>query len=142
MARNALDSGRALERFARMVAALGGPGDFCEKPHQYLRSAPVQLAVKAPRAGWVTGMATRSIGLELITLGGGRRVASDAIDHAVGMTNFVQTGQQVQAGDTLALVHAGDTAAAQACADALQQHIYIGDKPPIEASVAIERIVR
>jgi thymidine phosphorylase len=142
MARDALDSGRALECFARMVAALGGPADFCEKPQQHLRCAPVQLAVKAPRAGWVTGMATRAVGLELITLGGGRRVASDAIDHAVGMSEFVPTGQQVQAGDTLALVHANDTAAAHACAQALQQHIHIGDAPASVASVAIERIVR
>jgi thymidine phosphorylase len=142
MAQNALDSGRALECFARMVAALGGPADFCDKPQQYLRTAPVQLAVKAPRTGWVTGMATRHIGLELITLGGGRRVASDTIDHAVGMSEFVQVGQQVHDGDTLAVVHAADAAAAHACAQALLQYIHVSEAAPAPAPVAIERIVR
>lgn len=137
---DALRSGAVLERFARMVAALGGPTDFCEQPQRYLRSAPVRLAVKAPRAGWVTGMATRDIGLALIALGGGRRVATDAIDHAVGMAGFVQTGQRLALGDTLAVVHAADLAAAQACAQALQQHIHIGDTAPVIAPVLIETI--
>jgi thymidine phosphorylase len=142
MAQNALDSGHALECFARMVAALGGPADFCEKPQRYLRKAPVQRIVKAPHAGWVSGMATRNIGLELITLGGGRRVASDAIDHAVGMREFAQVGQQVHVGDTLAVVHAADAAAAQACAQALMRYIHIGEEAPVATPVAIERIVR
>lgn len=138
----ALRSGRALERFARMVTALGGPADFCERPGQYLRTAPVQLAVKATHNGWVADMATRHIGLELIALGGGRRVASDSIDHAVGMTDFVQVGQPVQKGDTLAVVHAPSDSAARACAEALLRHIHIGESAPAPAPVLIERITR
>ncbi|HWH82773.1 MAG TPA: thymidine phosphorylase, partial [Burkholderiaceae bacterium] len=58
-----LADGRALERFARMVAALGGPADFVERPQHYLAAAPVQRALRAPRAGWVAAHATREIGL-------------------------------------------------------------------------------
>ena len=134
----ALRSGAALERFARMVAALGGPTDFCERPARYLRAAPVRLEVKAPRTGWVTGMATRDIGLALIVLGGGRRVATDAIDHAVGMADFVQVGQRLALADTLAVVHAASADAAQACAQALLEHIHIGDAAPATAPVLIE----
>src|SRR3546814_9523930 len=36
--RAALDSGAAAERFARMVSALGGPGDLLEQPERHLRS--------------------------------------------------------------------------------------------------------
>ena len=134
----ALRSGAALERFARMVAALGGPTDFCERPARYLRAAPVRLEVKAPRTGWVTGMAMRDIGLALIVLGGGRRVATDAIDHAVGMADFVQVGQRLALADTLAVVHAASADAAQACAQALLEHIHIGDAAPATAPVLIE----
>ncbi|MCJ9672338.1 thymidine phosphorylase, partial [Neorhizobium sp. SHOUNA12B] len=35
-ARLGLSSGEAMERFARMVHALGGPADFCERPDSYL----------------------------------------------------------------------------------------------------------
>jgi thymidine phosphorylase len=47
----ALDSGAAAERFARMVAALGGPADLMERPNTYLAAAPVVVPVPAPRAG-------------------------------------------------------------------------------------------
>ncbi len=48
-----LDDGSALQHFARMVAALGGPADFCERAAHYLPTAPVQQAVLARHAGWV-----------------------------------------------------------------------------------------
>jgi len=46
-----LDDGTALERVARMVAALGGPADLVERPGQYLVAAPVQRPVPAQRDG-------------------------------------------------------------------------------------------
>ena len=54
---DALTSGRALERFARMVTALGGPSDFVENPETYLQPAPVQLAVHPDTPGVVTEVA-------------------------------------------------------------------------------------
>ena len=87
-----LDDGSALEHFARMVAALGGPTDFCERAAHYLPTAPVQQPVLARQAGWVCAMATRDIGLAVIELGGGRRRASDRIDHRVGFSDFVSLG--------------------------------------------------
>ncbi|TGV50839.1 thymidine phosphorylase, partial [Mesorhizobium sp. M2D.F.Ca.ET.160.01.1.1] len=58
-----LAGGRAAAVFARMVTALGGPVDFIEKPEKYLPNAPVELAVEASDDGFVTGIATRDIGL-------------------------------------------------------------------------------
>ena len=45
----ALDDGRAAEKFARMVAALGGPDDFLEHPGRYLARAPVIKPCTAER---------------------------------------------------------------------------------------------
>src|SRR5690606_31776133 len=57
-ATEALDSGRALEAFARMVAALGGPSDFVEKPDRHLRKAAVILPVAAVESGWLAACST------------------------------------------------------------------------------------
>ena len=58
----ALASGAAAERFARMVAALGGPADLVERPDRHLPSASVQLAVTPERSGVVTAwMPARSV---------------------------------------------------------------------------------
>ncbi|HWH80644.1 MAG TPA: thymidine phosphorylase, partial [Burkholderiaceae bacterium] len=121
-----LADGRALERFARMVAALGGPADFVERPRHYLALAPVQRALRAPRAGWVAAHATREIGLVVVELGGGRRRASDAVDHRVGLGAVAPIGRRVEAGEALAIVHAADDAAADAACARLATLIEIG----------------
>jgi len=136
----ALDSGRALEHFGRMVSALGGPTDFCDRPNSYMANAPARCMVKAPTNGWVSFMATRDIGLQIIELGGGRRVASDTVDTRVGFSDFVQMGQSVNAGDTLAIVHAATEASALACASALQSLIQVADRAPTSTPVTLKHI--
>lgn len=134
----ALASGAALERFARMVSGLGGPSDFVEHMDRHLNAAPVVRPVPAPRAGFVAGMATRDIGVLIIELGGGRRKASDAIDHRVGLSDVVADGQRVDAGQPLATVHAANEAAAQHAVTRLQTLITLGDAPPAPRPVLVE----
>ncbi len=117
MVEAALTSGRAAERFAQMVAGLGGPADFLERALDYLVPAPVVVRVPAEQDGVVAGYETRALGLAVIELGGGRRQASDSIDARVGLSQIAPLGTRVSAGDPLALVHAADEeAAAQAVA--------------------------
>ncbi|RWL95920.1 MAG: thymidine phosphorylase [Mesorhizobium sp.] len=135
-ATEALAGGRAASVFARMVSALGGPGDFIEKPEKYLPTAPVELAVRAEQDGFVTGIATRDIGLAVVTLGGGRSRPDDKIDHAVGLTRLLPVGAEARSGEPLALVHARTDAEAQAAATAVRAAYTIGgSKPPAEKTV-------
>lgn len=108
----ALDSGAAAEKFAQMVAALGGPADLLDRPEAYLVAAPVVKPVPAPRDGFLTAMATRDLGVAIVELGGGRRQAGDAIDMRVGFSDVKPLGTQLKAGQPLALIHAADDAAA------------------------------
>jgi thymidine phosphorylase len=135
-----LADGSALARFARMVAALGGPTDFVEHAPRYLPVAPVQQAVRATHSGWVAGMATRDIGLLLIELGGGRRVASDAVDHRVGLSGVAGVGRRVEAGDVLATVHAADVSGAQRAAQRLRECIRITEQPAAPMRVVLDRV--
>jgi thymidine phosphorylase len=103
-----LDSGQAAERFQRMVSALGGPHDFVERVAHHLPTAPIIKPVLAGRAGKVARIATRELGIAVIELGGGRRVASDRIDHAVGLTQLAGKGASLAKGDPLCMIHARD----------------------------------
>jgi thymidine phosphorylase len=137
----ALASGQALERFARMVHALGGPADFCERPAAYLARAPVQRDVLATRAGWVSAMDTRAIGLQVIALGGGRHLASDNVDARVGFSAVVALGQRIEIGQLLARVHAADVATADAAQRLLPALFDISEVPLAAAgSLLLERL--
>ncbi|MEP7296008.1 MAG: thymidine phosphorylase [Burkholderiales bacterium] len=136
-----LADGRALERFARMVAALGGPIDFVEHLASHLPVAPVRQPLRAARAGWVGGMATRDIGLLLIELGAGRRQAADDVDHRVGLDDIAPIGRRVEVGDLLATIHAADARTASFASGRLDALIHIADAPPLRAPTVIERVL-
>ncbi len=110
----ALRTGKAAERFAAMVRALGGPADLIEAPARHLARAPVIRDLSAPRAGWLQGFDTRALGLAVIELGGGRRQASDRIDPRVGLDQIVPVGQHLSRGAPILRVHAADAPSAEA----------------------------
>jgi thymidine phosphorylase len=132
-----LNSGQAAKMFARMVSVLGGPADLLTAPGKHLARASIELPVPAPREGVVHSMDTRALGLAVVALGGGRRVASDKVDPAVGLTRFVELGQRLRAGDPLAFAHARDAATAQEAIATVQHAITIRDEalptPPLIA---------
>ncbi|MGU3667650.1 thymidine phosphorylase [Methylobacterium sp. A49B] len=117
-----LASGQAAERFARMVAALGGPADLLDKPGQHLPAAPVRRPVH--QDGTVAGIATRALGLAVIELGGGRTRPEDRIDPRVGFTDLAGHGS---ADGLLGIVHAADAASAERGEAALRKAYRMGE---------------
>lgn len=137
----ALDSGAAAERFARMIAALGGPKDILKRSAEHLPAAPVVAPCAAAADGMVQAMDTRAIGLAVIGLGGGRRAAGDRIDHRVGLSRVCHVGGAIARGQPLAFIHAANQSTAAAAMAALRAAIRIGDAPPPASSgMVLERI--
>ncbi|KOO11412.1 thymidine phosphorylase, partial [Vibrio xuii] len=91
---NVLDNGKAAECFGKMVAGLGGPADFVENYDNYLEKADIIKPVFADQTGVVSAMDTRAIGMAVVAMGGGRRVATDKIDYAVGFDGFIRLGEE------------------------------------------------
>jgi thymidine phosphorylase len=138
----ALASGRAAEIFARMVTALGGPVDLMERPEKHLPSAAVIRPVFAGRAGPVTAIDTRAIGVAVVALGGGRARASDAIDPSVGFTDLAGLGESAGPERPLGIVHAASETAADAAAAALIAACEIGGPPVAAPAIVAGRIER
>lgn len=136
----ALDSGQALDRFASMVTALGGPADFCENPQKYLPRANVIKPVFAKRSGYVSTMQTRDIGLSIIELKGGRITPEQKLDYATGFTEFCQIGDYVDNHKPLATIHAQTEEDWQKAAETLRRLIIISDKEPQSTPPIIEKI--
>ncbi len=137
---HAIDDGRALEVFARMVAALGGPLDFVEKPSNYLRKAKTMIEIQALEDGWVSACATRQIGQAVVELGGGRKHPHDKIDPAVGLDRLLPLGSRVTKGEPLAVVHAADRDRGELVARAVASSIAISHEAPVTTDVVVSRI--
>ncbi|MDR7611015.1 MAG: pyrimidine-nucleoside phosphorylase [Armatimonadota bacterium] len=129
MLQRALDSGQALERFARMVSAQGGDPRVADDP-SLLPRAPVVVPVPAPAGGVVEAVDAQAIGLAAMALGAGRATTTDVIDPAVGIVLERKVGQTVGRGDPLARVHARDRARAEEAVARVQRAYRIGPAAP------------
>ncbi|QIR93551.1 thymidine phosphorylase [Vibrio alginolyticus] len=121
-----LDNGKAAECFGKMVAGLGGPADFVENYDNYLEKAEIIKPVYATETGIVSAMDTRSIGMAVVAMGGGRRVATDEIDYAVGFDNFIRLGEVADSDKPLAVIHARTEEQWEEAAKALRSAITVG----------------
>jgi thymidine phosphorylase len=122
-----LASGHAAERFARMVAAQGGPADLLEYPDRYLPRAPVIRPV--PGDGRVAAIDTEALGHAVVALGGGRLHAGDRIDPRVGLADLLRIGEEAGPDRPLGFVHAASDAAAEAAIATVQAAYLMGDGP-------------
>ena len=135
----ALDDGRALARFARMVAAQGGDPAYVEHPDRLPRAATI-VECRAGRSGVVTRVAPRELGWAVVELGGGRRVLGDQIDPGVGFVVHVTPGDPVAAGDVLGEVHASDDRGARTGSRAMLGAVAIGDGPVVARPLVSHRV--
>lgn len=128
-----IDSGAAFDKFVQFVAAQGGDAAAVVSTDR-LDAAPVVFELESKRAGIVSRLDARAVGLAVAALGGGRQRKGDAIDHRVGVVLASKAGQQVQAGDLLCTVHAADADAARLAADRILDAYSFHDLPRLSAA--------
>ncbi len=100
-----LGNGKAAELFARLIEAQGGDPRVVDDPEAVLPQASARVDIVADKAGVVSSIAARDIGVAGLWLGAGRRQAEDHVDPAVGIELRAKVGDTVVAGDPLVTVH-------------------------------------
>ncbi len=138
IAKARLDDGTAAERFARMVAALGGPPDLLERP--LLPRAPFVVPITPAIPGFLSKIDGRAIGLAVVELGAGRSAAGQSIDVRVGFSEVAGLGEHVDDQHPICLLHAADEAAAARAMERVRSAVVTADAPPIVPPPIHERL--
>jgi pyrimidine-nucleoside phosphorylase/thymidine phosphorylase len=125
----AITSGHALERFRACIEAQGGNPHVLDDP-KLLSQASRRRVITAPRSGFITGIETDEIGRIVMDWGGGRRRLEDKIDYAVGLRLFAKLGDQVDAGDPLAMAYFNDESKFEEMDTRLRVAYRIEEAPP------------
>jgi pyrimidine-nucleoside phosphorylase len=128
MMKQAIDSGRALEKFGEIIEAQGGDRRVIDDPTR-LPIAQSRGEYTAPRSGYVARVSPRVVGHGIIALGGGRRTMDDEIDPSVGFVITVKPGEHVKEGEQIATIHARDESGVAIGRKALSEAIFIADSP-------------
>ena len=124
--RDAIDSGRALDCFRRIIEAQNGNPAVVDDPGLLPQARAVEI-YEAPQAGSVRRVDPRPIGQAIVEMGGGRRRLEDAVDHSVGFVITAKPGRSVAAGEPIASVFARDEAGIALGMAALGSAIEIGE---------------
>ncbi|MGZ6347283.1 MAG: thymidine phosphorylase, partial [Anaerolineales bacterium] len=107
MAIEALASGTAFEKFRVLVTAQGGDVTYVDDPDKFQKAKFIE-AVKADRSGYLSRVNARTIGEASVSLGAGRAVKADTVDHAVGFIIHHKVGDYVKEGEPLYTIYAND----------------------------------
>lgn len=116
----AIASGEAGSCFQQMAVSLGAADASLEEMKASLPSAPVTAQVVADRSGVVSEIKTTDVGNTVVGLGGGRRHVDDVLDYSVGLSEIVELGESVTAGEPICTVHARDLDEAASAISRLQ----------------------
>ncbi|MDX3928530.1 MAG: thymidine phosphorylase [Shinella sp.] len=130
-----LADGSALDRFGRMIRALGGPADIVQRTADHLETAPMEMPVAASTNGFVQRVDAYAVGLAMVGLGTGRKRPTDMIDHGVGLTGMVHVGDRVRAGDALCTLHLRTLEQYDAAAAAICAAVAVGPDEPARRPV-------
>jgi pyrimidine-nucleoside phosphorylase len=128
MLQKKLASGEALRKFGEMITAQGGDAKVCDDVNR-LPAAKKTRAISATKSGVVQSIECDQIGYAVIALGGGRKVAADKIDFAVGFEQPKKIGDAVKAGEPLMIMHYNDETRGAEAERMVRGAYRIEDKP-------------
>lgn len=140
----AIANGAAFEKFCEMIEAQGGDTGVIRDTTKF-ENAPVIHEVKSPFSGYISLMDTEAIGIASVMLGAGRETKDSPIDYLAGILLRKKTGDNVNKGDTLAVLHTSDEALVKSAQEHFLSAITVSDlkaepKPLIYAKVERDKI--
>ncbi len=137
-AQKALHSGQAAEVFARMCSAMGAEQSILAS--DLFAGLPINQPILASTSGYVTSMDTHAIGMAMVSVGAGRRIATDKVDHGLGLTRVVAVGEYVEGGAPLAIAHMRTQEQFQVVDTALQQGLVLSQQQPTDSPLIYQTI--
>lgn len=135
IAKEILESGKALTNFKAMVEAQGGHLEAtfgaCSKTY----------AVPATKSGFITAMNVEKIGMASLLLGAGRQKSTDQIDPHVGIEMRSRISSRIEKDQPLCVIHSNGLEEKDVLIQKIQKAIQVDDMQP-SAPQLIKQILR
>ena len=140
MAKEALDSGRAFDKFKALVKTQGGDLRFIEHTENF-EKAPLSKELRATTSGYITKIDTAGVGVAAAILGAGRETKESTIDYSAGIRMKKKIGDYVNVGDTIAVCYCSEEEKMQPAIEHLIQCLTIDSVKPDPLKLVVD-IVR
>ncbi|MCQ2548258.1 MAG: pyrimidine-nucleoside phosphorylase [Clostridia bacterium] len=138
LAKETLDSGKALAKFKELVEKQGGNPKIIDD-YSLLPKAKFTKDLTANRRGYIESFDTSGVGFASQFSGAGRETKEDDIDMGAGIYLYAKLGDYVEEGEKIATVHSSEEGKLNSALEKLAQSIKIGEKP--EMPKLIKKII-
>jgi pyrimidine-nucleoside phosphorylase len=136
-----IESGRALEKFRKMIELQGGDPHVVDDPARLPRSQYTR-EYTSPLSGWITAIACEAMGTACVVLGGGRERKEDSVDPSVGLVLHHKVGDKVKLGDSLCTIHYNSEMRASQARQLIQESYTISDMPPLHQRPLVHSVIK
>ena len=130
----ALQDGRAMDKWREMIAAQGGDVDAP------LPTAKHSHDLLAAESGVITKLDALGVGVASWRLGAGRAKQGEPVQFGAGIELFAKPGDRVVAGQKLMTLYTDDESRFQRALESLDGAVAYGEEAQIPQSVVLERI--
>lgn len=134
MLKEAVDSGKALDKLAELVEAQGGDKRMVYETDLLPKASSI-TPLLSEKDGYVEKIQCDEVGICSLILGGGRETKESVIDLSVGIVLTKKVGSHVKAGEPLAYIHSNEETKRLACEERLRKAFHIGDKVKKEGAI-------
>ncbi len=137
LAQTKLLDGSGYRKFKEVIAAQGGNADVLDR-FDLLPNATGMREIVTTRAGYVSAIDAEGVGKSVVMIGGGRNLATDPIDPAVGVILEVKVGQKVDAGSVLCRLYHTNENNLDEAAEILEDSFRISANAPDQRDILLE----
>ena len=135
----AIDSGKAYEKFLAWIAAQGGDVSYIKENR--LPVGKYSREVLSPTDGYIGGVDTELIGMASCTLGAGRVTKDDEPDLTAGLVLHIDLGEKISRGQKIATLYASDESKLDGAEKMLLASLKLSDEPVTDMPKLIYKII-
>ncbi len=138
LSRDAIESGKAYDKFLEIVENQNGDISYIENLTKYPNSKH-KVSINADRSGFISEIKNFEIGMLGVEIGAGRMKHTDTIDPKAGFIFYKKVGDLVTQGDLIAEMFT-DKDELEYFRNKLHSYIIISDKKPDEEKLILKVI--
>ncbi|WP_024834318.1 pyrimidine-nucleoside phosphorylase [Ruminiclostridium josui] len=125
---DAVESGKALSKFAELIENQGGKKEVIND-YTLFEQPAYKMSFICEKPGYIQSMQTDKIGMASLVLGAGRETKDSKIDYSAGIMFSKKTGDRVEVGDCIAVLYTNREDTLLQAVSILKEAVVISELP-------------
>ena len=138
IAKEMINSGKALDKLKQMVKSQGGDISYIEDENKF-GFDKYKAEIKAEKQGYISKIDAQKIGNVCVILGAGRNVKTDNIDPLAGILFKYQKGDYINKNDTVMTLYSNDEKKLKNATALILNSFEISDIKPNDSNIILKQ---